>query len=297
MSNAEIEGLARVIFFSGFIIISLLIFSFYRWVYPYYFTKIKTNEIDKFYSFLSMHQDSGLNKNIIIKLGVKNANDFYALVEQLKKAMGLDYCNIHISIHAEDKPPAYIKTIGYNNYEISISRTLKTKHERIGAFIHELGHIYKTKLNIPFEYNYDEERLIDCICIHLGFGMFLMNNITDEEIYIPGVAHQSEKRFFGYLKPEQFGYLFARYLKENRVELGNIKPFLTRGAHRYFKIGSNYLTRKNKYRISNNRIDGLYGCVKCKSFLKFPIDREISTIRCPNCNNSYEIATKLRDYG
>lgn len=226
-----------------FIVALMIAIPLFAWAYVNFFLEIDTAEVDRYYDLLSKH--AGSAGKPVLDLGVKEDEDLKRVVKKIKDAMGLKYSEIKLSYNDLPKPPAYIIDAGDNDIEISLSRTVRTRREQINVLVHEMCHIYVRNLNKSVFGQCDQERLVDCAGVFLGLGALILNGLTDDIFVLPGEGYETQRKFFGYLKPEQFGYLFARYCVEQNIAPRDMIPSLNGAGRKYFKIGLSYLKRKN----------------------------------------------------
>jgi len=215
----------------------------FAWIYPNFFMKIDTSEVDRYYDVLST--GSKPSGNLILELGVKEDSGLQPVVDRIKSGMGLKDYNMWIKYTNMEKPPAYIEKLGNDTVNIYISKNLKQRSEQINVLIHELGHIYLWDLDDSFLNGCDEEKFNDCAGVFLGFGVLMLNGLTDDTFFIPGLEYRAEKKSFGYIRPEQIGYLLARYCADRGIDADGVIPYLRPAGKKYFNIGRNYFKRCN----------------------------------------------------
>ena len=181
--------------------------------------RIDTSEADKYYDLLSRHAPKG--KGLILDLGLKDKDGLQTAVDRIKEAMGLSGYRIWLAHHDAEKPPAYIKQLGGGDIGILLSKKVTDRREELNLLVHELGHIYVWKLDPSIFGKCDQEKLVDCSGVFLGLGPVVLNGLTDEtRLSLEG--YETRKKSFGYLKPEQFWYLLARYCAEEGISQGEI---------------------------------------------------------------------------
>lgn len=284
-ARKRLRMIRKIIYF--LIIIGVAYFTVVR-LYPKYlkfyasYQKIDTSEIDAYYDLLSKHAKPA--KDFVLNLGMKEDDNLQLAIDRLKSVIGLGDYKIWLAHHDAEKPPAYIKDLGYGDMGILISTRIKERREAINLLVHELGHIYVWRLASSVFGKCDQEKLVDCSGVFLGLGVLMLNGLTDEVNLLPGEGYETRKKFFGYLKPEQFGYLLARYCAEHGIAENAIKPFLGPTGRKYFNIGGNYLKRSG-YGVNKSAgpITGIYWCSECGSFTRVPLSGKIEYVKCPKC--------------
>lgn len=275
------KTIRKIIFFLVIFSAGLIAFA---WVYNNFFMEIDTSAIDGYYDLLTRHAKPA--KYLMLNLGVKEEDDLQIAIDRLKKAMGLEDYRIWITHHDDpEKPPAYIETLGYGHMSISISNKITQKREEINVLTHELGHIYVWNLDKSILKGCNEEKVVDTSGIFLGLGILMLNGLTDDFFFIPGGEYHTEKKFFGYLSPVQFGYLLARYCAEHGIPEDNITPFLGSAGLKYFNMGRKYLARQNNVvHKSAEKVTGIYWCPKCGYRMLFSLEGKIKDLKCPKCS-------------
>lgn len=280
-----------------FIMIAGVIFAAVVWLRPHYpkieqyfkrfgSLRIEASEIDRYYGLLSRYERPG--KDMILDLGVKENDDLQLVLNKLKGVMGLGDKKMLLLYHDAEKPPAYVKHIGGDDIKIFVSKKVTERREEINLLTHELGHIYVWRLEPAVFSKCDQERLVDCSSVFLGLGVLILNGLTDETTLSLGEGYETRKKFFGYLKPEQFGYLLARYCAEHGVLSDAVLPFLNPTGKKYFNYGLGYLKKKSRaISASAGQVTGIYWCPRCGSFNRIPLTEKIKTPKCsnPNCKN------------
>ncbi len=233
------KTLRKIVYFLVFLTAGLAAFV---WIYPNFFIKLDTAEVDGYYDLLSAHAKP--SKQLMLDLGVKQDDDIQLAIDRIKSAMGLDGYRIWIGYSDDEKPPAYIKNVAPGAMIIMLSKHVTERREQINLLIHELGHIYVWTMDKAILKGCDEEKVVDCAGVYLGLGILMLNGLTDDTFFIPGTEYASEKKAFGYVRPELLGYLLARYCRDHNIAEDKIIPRLYPAGLKYFNIGRNYLARK-----------------------------------------------------
>ena len=272
----------------NFLVVIGLVYFAVVWLYPkclvFYtsYQKFDTSEVDTYYDLLSKHAKPA--KDFVLNLGIKEDDNLQLAIDRLKGVMGLGNYKIWLAHHDAEKPPAYIKDLGYGDMGILISTRVKERREEINLLVHELSHIYVWRLAPSLFGKCDQEKLVDCSGMFLGLGVLILNGLTDEFKLLPGEGYETRKKFFGYLKPEEFGYLLARYCAEHGIAEDAIKPFLGPTGRKYFNIGSSCF-KKSDHQISASAgpVTGIYWCSKCGVSTQIPLSGKIEYAKCPKC--------------
>ena len=109
-----------------------------------------------------------------------------------------------------------------------------------------MGHIYVWNLDQSVFGKCDQEKLNDCAGVFLGLGVLMLNGLTDEAVRSLLDGYETKKKFYGDLKPEQIGYLFARYCSAHGIPEDTVRPSLTATGRKYFDIGRAHLHKNPK---------------------------------------------------
>lgn len=250
-------------------------------LYINFFSSIDTSEIDLYYDLLT--KEGQRSPDLILDLGVGDSDDLQTAVDRIKKAMALKDYDIWVSLHAGETPPAYIERKG-PFLTIYFSTHVKLLREKINVLVHEIGHVYVWGLKGGIPKGYDEEKIVDCSGVFLGLGIPVLNGFTDITTFSGTGEYRTEKKFYGYLTPDEFGYLLARYCQENGIDKGNAAAFLNSSGKKYFARGCNYLSRRASLPVKDDaQKTGAFWCPKCGHFNRVDISIKIDGIRCENC--------------
>lgn len=228
-----------------FIVLAAVAFLALMWIYPRIhligFRKIDVKEVAAYYDLLSKNAKPA--QGLVLDLGVKDSDRLITALVRLKSIMGLDAYAISLGRHDKDKPPAYITDYGYGQMKILISDKVKNRREELNLLVHELGHIYVKRLDISIFGKLDQEKLVDCSGMFLGLGILTLNGLTDEFNLVLGGGYEEQKKVYGYLKPEQYGYMLARYCADHGINYDAVRPSLNSTGKKYFYMGRDYITK------------------------------------------------------
>jgi|GEM_PF-1832887 hypothetical protein len=211
------------------------------------FVPIKTDEIDTYYDLLSEHKKPG--KELVVDLGLGAADGLEAAIDKLKRIMGFPELKIGLAYYDEDKPPAYIRREG-DEMTVVVSTKIKDRREEINLLAHELSHVYVWRLDPSVFGAFDQEKLVDCASVFLGLGVLSLNGLTDEYKVSSDGSYETRKKTFGYLEPNQFAYLLARYCADHNIEDDAVYPHLGPAGRKYYKFGSKYLRKKDHIAVT-----------------------------------------------
>lgn len=203
---------------------------------------INSAEVDTYYNLLSEHKQPG--KNLILDLGVHQSDSLDLALKRLKDIMGLNDTHIDLSYYDKGRP-AYIENWN-DDMTIYVSPAIKERREQINLLTHELCHIYVWRLDKKIFGALDEEKLVDTSSVFVGLGVLALNGYTNEITSNPDGSFMTKKKTFGYLKPEQFGYLLARYCYENGITPATVRPHLNETGRKYYDAGRVALRKQTK---------------------------------------------------
>jgi hypothetical protein len=227
----------------GFLLIILpTIFGSAAWVYTRYMLKIDTAEVDKYYDILCKYGKSPAT--LVYELDIGPGSGLQTITDELKKSMGLSGYKIWAGHGETGQRPAYVTSLAPGVVTVTVSKRVSDQREQINVLIHELSHIYVWGMDKSAIEKCNEEKLVDCTGVFLGLGILMLNGLTDESVFMPGTDHYSQQRLYGYIKPEQLGYLLARYCEERNIPYKKVMASLESPGRRYFNMGYNYMKRR-----------------------------------------------------
>ncbi|MCI0482204.1 MAG: hypothetical protein L0213_11535, partial [Candidatus Dadabacteria bacterium] len=145
-----------------------------------------------------------------------------------------------------EKPPAYIQQLASGHAGILISKKVTERREELNLLVHELGHIYVWSLDKSVFGKCDEEKLNDCSGVYLGLGILMLNGLTDEGVRSLTEGYEERKKFYGYIKPDQIGYLLARYCRDHAIPEETVLPHLSPTGKKYFDKGRAFLKNRGR---------------------------------------------------
>ncbi|MDP2929159.1 MAG: hypothetical protein Q8O01_03725 [Candidatus Omnitrophota bacterium] len=214
------------------------------WIYMNFIMKIDTAEVDRYYDLLTKHaKPSG---DPVFTLDISEDDGLQVMADKLKRVMGLEGYRIWAGYGQTEDRPAFITNVAPGAMTITVSRKVADRREQINVLIHELGHIYVWAMDKSILKDCDEEKFVDCSGVFLGLGIPMLNGLTDDIFFMPGGEYHTEKKMYGYITPEQLGYLLARYCAERDIAHDKVVPFLGSAGRKYFNIGYSYLQRSIK---------------------------------------------------
>ncbi len=204
---------------------------------------VNTAEIDQYYDLLSQYQEPA--RGLVLDPGGKESDDLEVVLGRLKDLMGLSRVEVRLAYHDAAMPPGYIRSDG-DDRTIFLSTYVKKRREQVNVLVHELCHIYVWGLKKPAFKMLDQEKLVDISGVFLGFGVLTLNGMTDDFRMTADGGYATEKKTFGYIKPEQFGYLLARFCAEREISADTLKSYLSPAGWNFFTTGNAYLKKKTR---------------------------------------------------
>ena len=290
-----------------------VIFLAFRFIPWSHFTPpIDTAEVDKYYDLLKKHQrpvdvltlSLGIQDDVALrsdleKFGMSAKDDLPVALNRLIQAMGLEAYAISLKYGDQETPPAFVTSYNGERMVITVSKKVKLRREQMSLLVHELSHIAvwgmdKSEpmncglVNVPGSRllaGCNQERVVDTSGFFQGQGILTLNGLTDETISTGGGGFETEKKLYGYLKPEQFGYLAARYSADHGISYESIEPFLEPAARKYFIMGNAYLSKigYQPEKIANTA-KGVCWCPACGTIVHVDLAAKNSDIQCPKCS-------------
>ncbi len=300
MKRRAVENLAFVLIF-----ISFLIFLGFRVSKNRSTVTIDTTEVDRYYDLLK-----NLSKPataLTLSLGVGEKDKLEIALDRLKTAMGLAEYDIRLVYGNQEKPPAFVTNINQQRMIITVSKKVTERREQLNLLVHELGHVAVWTLDkgIPIGTEAQEgsgksilggcnpEKVVDCMGFFRGQGILTLNGLTEKTTVVPGEGSSTEKKSFGYLQPEEYGYLLARYCAEHGIPASSIAPFLEPAARKYFNIARNLDKPTLKSAQSQGPATGIYWCPKCGQESTVELSRGSQDIQCLQCGAYLKTQTWL----
>lgn len=168
-----------------------------------------------------------------------------------------------------------------------------------GILAHEIAHIFLHRYGASWGDQKRNEILTDTTAAYLGFGVTIMN-ATFYQFTTGGKTPEMTSEYFGYLSPEEFGYIVSRrddaFNLISRENIGNQqwkqaydcgqrkmrreqeeRPFLPSAW--YEKI-FNLLLKRNQSSPESIQIE----CLTCSKKLRIPSLNKKIVVNCPNCD-------------
>jgi hypothetical protein len=120
--------------------------------------------------------------------------------------------------------PGQIELSNSNDFFIELHAEHCHSYERVAAILaHEIAHIFCHRLGISIGNTFEDEVLTDTTAAYLGAGVPILNAFDVESGFTLETPNRMRLRCFGYITPDEFGYLLAK----RHAALGeDPKPFL-----------------------------------------------------------------------
>lgn len=213
---------------------------------------------------------------------------------------------VDISFEEIDRP-AYVLLTNLKFIKIIINKIYENSFIEIPAILsHEIAHIFLHHTNIGFPDTYSNEILTDVTCIYLGSGWQALNLHKIDSKF----DHNREivtTRTYGYLGPEEFGYVIAKrdFINENKMSsliYGQDAKIAYNIGFQFAKNESHspplirpsftrrimYQIQKFNSRVLNNSIN--ISCIPGE-FYYFDGGAQFVTFRCPTCTQRLRLPT------
>ena len=306
MKRKAVRKFIRSLFSSTRKIIWLIIFSVLVvlaswWLSRNYYTRLDTSEVDGYYEFLKknakpadeltltlgLEEKDGIEA-ALDKAGLKKNDNLQTAMERMKVGMGLGEYDISMGYGPQEKPPGFVTNYNGQYMIITISDKVQLRREQVSVLVHELSHISVWALDKSGGMGEGgaQERLVDTSGFFRGQGVLTLNGQTDSLSASGDGGYSSEKKIFGYLKPEQFGYLLARYCAEHGIPAGSAGSFLGPAGRKYFDTGQAYLERRpGGLPKATGAPTGVYWCPNCQQRNTVDLSKEDTDIQCTKCSN------------
>lgn len=269
----------------------------YGWFDMNYMTDINSAEVDEYYELLLKHSKPA--EGLTLSTGIEKKEDLPAALERLQKIMGLGKYDIDMDYGDQDEPPAYVQNTDNKYMTIIFSNKVRELKELLSTLVHELSHVSVWQIDPSLLFmeglkkapeksifkGCDLEKVVDVSGVLQGQGVLTLNGQTDDFLIIPGLEFTSIKKSFGYLKPEEYGYLLARYCHDHGIPPANVEPYLDPGVRKYFIMGKNYLDRTPlKNQKPSGAATGIYWCPKCGNKITVDLSGTPPEIKCGKCS-------------
>lgn len=224
--------------------------------------------------------------------------------------------------------PGRIELSDSDDFFIELQSDYRRQYEKVAAIlVHEIAHIFCHKLKISIGNTFEDEVLTDTAAAYLGAGVPILNAFTEESDYTADTPDRMRQQCFGYITPDEFGYLLAKRhatFGENpapsltttsgtkaykagceRAQEDVLCPplqsasILARAAYRYrryFATRSNHLavapaSPSTYYFDAVNGYAVVFHCPTCFQRLRLPTHRNRISVKCPVCCGHFMCAT------
>ncbi len=231
--------------------------------------------------------------------------------------MKLNFCKelgtILVTFEKDISAPGMVELSDDRDFYISLNSDIANNSKEVGAVLsHEIMHIYMKKKNIVLGNNETNEKMVDLSTILFGYGILVLNGMTERN-----KGRTMQRKYYGYLSPLDFGYLFARYMILNKLDNNIIseniddvgREIMERGMRDYNADKENNKQIQKKYLKVKNKVDKIVNnynvsegnrhnemrfsleicgnvimtCNKCFKEFKVPYGKGKIKIKCPRC--------------
>jgi hypothetical protein len=200
--------------------------------------------------------------------------------------------------------PGRIELSDSDDFFIELHADYRRRYEQVAAILaHEVAHIFCHRLKLSIGDTFQDEVLTDTTATYLGAGVPILNAFTEESAYSPETPNLRKQQCFGYITPDEFGYLLA---KRHSLFGEDPAPFLTTtpGTEAYRcgreraqqdlrpPLRSAPLAARAAYRMKRAFTKTiLFDCPTCFQRLRLPTGRGEISVRCPNCHEQFPCFT------
>lgn len=199
--------------------------------------------------------------------------------------------------------PGRVELSRGNEFFVELHANYRRKKNAVaGILSHEIAHIFLHRFGASWEDQKTNEILTDTTAAYLGFGVTIMN-ASVYRTKNAGNSTETTLEYFGYLSPDEFGYLLARrddaFNLNSRGKIGqpqwrkaydnglrkmrreqNERPFLPRPWYEKFftKLIKRKVSASDKVKLE---------CLKCSKNLRVPANNKKIVVNCPNCETRF----------
>jgi hypothetical protein len=199
--------------------------------------------------------------------------------------------------------PGRVELSRGNEFFVELHANYRRKINAVaGILSHEIAHVFLHRFGASCKYQITNEILTDTTAAYLGFGVTIMNASVYRSKNA-GKSTETTLEYFGYLSPDEFGYLLARrddaFNLNSRGKIGrpqwrkaydnglrkmrreqNKRPFLPRP---WYEIFFTQLIKRKVSAADKVKLE----CLKCSKNLRVPANNKKIVVNCPNCGTRF----------
>ena len=147
---------------------------------------------------------------------------------------------------------------------------------------------------VRFEPTLENEILTDTTAAYLGCASAILNGITTENVSV-GSTHHIQTNYFGYITPEEFGYILAKrntFIKPKVIEgldegIPRAKFHEGRKLFEEERHRTPYL--KPKFKFGRPKYSAfVFPCLCCGQNIRVPACCARVVVHCPICGSQFE---------
>ena len=200
--------------------------------------------------------------------------------------------------------PGRIELSSSDDFFIELHSDFRRRYEQVAAILaHEVAHIFCHRLKLSIGGTFEDEILTDTTAVYLGAGVPILNAFTEERDYSAETLNQKKQQCFGYITPDEFGYLLAkRHLTFGDDPASFLKTTPGTGAYKCGReraqldfcppLLSAPMAARAAFRIRRCfTSEVIFGCPVCFQRLRLPTGRGAISVRCPTCHDRFPCAT------
>ena len=194
--------------------------------------------------------------------------------------------------------PGRIELSNSDDFFVELHSDYRRQYEQVAAIlVHEVAHIFCHRYKLSIGNTFEDEVLTDTTAVYLGAGVPILNAFTEESDCSPETPNGKKVSYFGYITPDEFGYLLAKrhstfgddptsFLKTSpgneaykcgreRAQRDFCPPLLS--APLFARVAF----RAKRYLTS----EVVFGCPTCFQRLRLPTRRGTILVKCPTCHD------------
>lgn len=200
--------------------------------------------------------------------------------------------------------PGRIELSDSDDFFIELHAEYRRRYEQVAAILaHEVAHIFCHRLKISIGDTFEDEVLTDTTAVYLGAGVPILNAFTDESDYSAEASNRRRQQCFGYITPDEFGYLLAK--RHSTFGDDPSSHLTTTPGTEAYKCGrdralqdlrpplrSAPLASRAAFHVKRRFMsEVLFDCPTCFQRLRLPTGRGAISVRCATCHDRFPCTT------
>jgi hypothetical protein len=137
--------------------------------------------------------------------------DSQRLARQIALHFKLTVESVIVSFDSSLPNPGRVELTPSNIFFVDLNAAHKARPNEIAAILaHEVAHIFLHRNRLSFPLESDNEILTDTAAAYLGAGVLSLGGYCSEMRMVDSYTTQTQTSHFGYLTPDEFGFLLAK---------------------------------------------------------------------------------------